>query len=96
MGINFKPRFKLKVAGGDSALNKRGVNQTNLHDVYLSVLPGHTFSCYILIHHSLMQSHSLVHMTLMHILVWGSLRLAPIKWVWHLFLLPVFNLEEVQ
>ena len=37
MGINFKPRFKLKAAGGDSALNKRGVN---LHDVYLSVLPG--------------------------------------------------------
>ena len=95
MGIN----FKLKVAGGDSALNKRGVNQTNLHDVYLSVLPGHTFSRYILIHHSLMQSHSLVHMTLMHTifhLVWGSLRFAPIKWVWHLFLLPVFNLEEAQ
>ena len=37
MGINFKPRFKLKAAGGDSTLNKRGVN---LHDVYLSVLPG--------------------------------------------------------
>ena len=42
MGINFKPHFKLKAAGGDSALNKRGVNQTNLYDVYLSVLPGHT------------------------------------------------------
>ena len=54
MGINFKPRFKLlKAASGDSALNKRGVNQTNLQNVYLSVLPGHTFSRYILVHHLL-------------------------------------------